>query len=111
MLYSVRLCYARGGNPVGGDMKSPLRDLLIVFTIFAGLVPFAPDLHAAPAQRFQLEAQAKQHCPSDTVVWLNIPTQIYRFKGMRWYGNTKSGAYVCRKEADAEGDRPTRNGQ
>jgi hypothetical protein len=30
---------------------------------------------------------------------------------MRWYGNTKHGAYVCRKEADAAGDRDTHNGQ
>jgi hypothetical protein len=29
----------------------------------------------------------------------------------RWYGRTKRGAYVCRKEADAAGDRDTRNGQ
>lgn len=29
---------------------------------------------------------------------------------MRWYGNTKAGAYVCRKEADAAGNRD-RNGQ
>lgn len=32
-------------------------------------------------------------------------------EGMRWYGRTKHGAYVCRREADAAGDRDTRNGQ
>jgi hypothetical protein len=92
-------------------MTTLLRSLLIIFTVTVGPVAFAADVQAAEAQRFQFEAQAKQHCPADTVVWLNIPTHVYHFKGMRWYGSTKSGAYVCRKEADAEGDRPTRNGQ
>jgi hypothetical protein len=92
-------------------MKTLLRSLLIIFTLIVGPVAFTTDVHAAQAQRFQFEAEAKQHCPADIVVWLNIPTHIYHFKGMRWFGNTKSGVYVCRKEADAEGDRPTRNGQ
>jgi hypothetical protein len=92
-------------------MATLLRSLLIIFTVIVGPVAFSVDVQAAEAQRFQFEAQAKQHCPTDTVVWLNIPTRVYHFKGMRWYGNTKSGAYVCRKEADAEGDRATRNGQ
>ena len=60
---------------------------------------------------FSSEPKAQQHCPDDTVVWLNLPTAIYHFKGQRWYWRTKSGAYVCRKEADQVGDRPTRNGQ
>jgi hypothetical protein len=64
-----------------------------------------------PAQHFPSEQAAMQHCPSDVVVWVNLPTQVYHFKGERWYGRTKDGTYVCKKEADAEGDRPTRNGQ
>jgi hypothetical protein len=54
---------------------------------------------------------AQQHCPADTVVWVNLPSGIYHFKGERWYGNTKSGAYVCQREADRAGDRATRTGQ
>jgi hypothetical protein len=92
-------------------MRTLLRILLIISAVLVGPIASATDLQAAEAQRFQFEAQAKQHCPADTVVWLNIPTHVYHFKGMRWYGNTKSGAYMCRKEADAEGDRATRNGQ
>jgi len=60
---------------------------------------------------FPTEQQAQQHCPTDTVVWLNLPTGIYHFRGERWYGMTKSGAFVCQKEADQAGDRATRNGQ
>jgi hypothetical protein len=60
---------------------------------------------------FSTEAAAQAHCPRDQVVWLNTNSGIYHEKGMRWYGRTKHGAYVCRKEADAAGDRDTRNGQ
>jgi hypothetical protein len=63
------------------------------------------------ATHFHSEQEAKQHCPNDAVVWVNTKTGIYHLKGERWYGATKDGAYVCRKEADAEGDRMTRNGQ
>jgi len=62
-------------------------------------------------QLFATESAAQSHCPRDQVVWLNTNSGIYHEKGMRWYGNTRSGAYVCRKEADAAGDRDTRNGQ
>ena len=60
---------------------------------------------------YATEVAAQRHCPRDTVVWLNTNSGIYHEKGMRWYGNTKSGAYVCKGEADAAGDRDTRNGQ
>jgi hypothetical protein len=62
-------------------------------------------------QLFASESGAQAHCPRDQVVWLNTNSGIYHEKGMRWYGNTKAGAYVCRREADAAGDRDTRNGQ
>lgn len=60
---------------------------------------------------FATEQSAQQHCPSDVVVWLNLPTGIYHLKGQRWYGRTKRGAYVCKREADLNGDRETRNGE
>ena len=62
-------------------------------------------------QQFDTEAAAQSRCPSDTVVWLNTKTGIWHEKGMRWYGNTKQGAYVCRKEAAGAGDRDTKNGE
>ncbi len=60
---------------------------------------------------FTTEDAAQRHCPADTVVWLNTRSGIYHLKGERWYGRTKHGAYVCKKEADAAGDRETENGQ
>jgi hypothetical protein len=64
-----------------------------------------------PLGTFPSEQQAQQHCSADIVVWVNLPSGIYHFKGERWYGNTRSGAYVCQREADHAGDRVTRNGQ
>ena len=62
-------------------------------------------------QLFASESAAQAHCPRDQVVWLNTNSGIYHEKGMRWYANTKAGAFVCRREADAAGNRDTRNGQ
>ncbi|HZO93120.1 MAG TPA: hypothetical protein VFB22_05075 [Candidatus Baltobacteraceae bacterium] len=60
---------------------------------------------------FDTEAAAHAHCPRDTVVWLNTNAGIYHEKGTRSYGRTKHGAHVCRCEANAAGDRDTRNAQ
>src|SRR6266849_2137195 len=93
--------------------SSVLRWLLSVFVLVALLRPdttlaLSP---SAPLTNFPTEAQAHQHCPADTVVWLNLPTGIYHLKGQRWYGRTNSGAYVCQGEANRAGMRVTRNGQ
>jgi len=98
-----------------------------IFILAVLLTTFAPSLGVGVAtsvaiagqppaltgslQLFATEEAAQKHCPKDEVVWLNTASGIYHEKGMRWYGNTKQGAYVCRKEADAAGDRDTRNGQ
>jgi hypothetical protein len=92
---------------------------LIIAALLAVSIPALPALASrsatpapgTPLAMFKLEPAAQLHCPSDTVVWLNIQTGVYHEKGMRWYGHTKYGAYVCRQEADAAGDRNTRNGQ
>jgi hypothetical protein len=80
-----------------------------------GIIAFAGIARAlspsAPLSTFPSEAQAQQHCPSETVVWLNLPSGVYHYKGERWYGRTNSGAFVCRGEADQAGDRASRNSQ
>jgi hypothetical protein len=62
--------------------------LSLITSLMFSLPAFALD-------QFSTEAEARMHCPRDTVVWLNLPTMIWRYKGQRWYGNTKHGAYVC----------------
>jgi hypothetical protein len=88
--------------------KNIITALLISATLIIGS---AFPAVTAPLTLYSTEEQAQQHCPSDVVVWLNLPTHIYHWKGMRWYGNTKNGAYVCKKEADENGNRGTLNGQ
>lgn len=87
-----------------------LRSIVLAAALFLSAL-FHAYANPTPAPHFQSEQQAQQHCPQDAVVWVNTQTGVYHLKGERWYGVTKSGAYVCRKEADAEGDRVTRNGQ
>jgi hypothetical protein len=79
----------------------------LVVGLIVALLLFAPAIRSLgqSLQLFQTEVVARTHCPADVVVWLNLPSGIYHFKGMRWYGNTLHGAYVCKAEADAAGDR------
>lgn len=60
------------------------------------------------AGQFANEASAKARCPTDTVVWVNLPSKIYHFAGTRNYGTTKHGAYMCEKEAIAANDRASK---
>jgi hypothetical protein len=89
---------------------------------FAGLLPSYSTAAPMPAAQaavvaqslpplFDTESAAQAHCPKDVVVWLNIPSGIYHYKGERWYGRTKHGAYACEKEAIKVGDRASLNGQ
>lgn len=90
--------------------------LLLTIVVFCSgawaqsqLVPLS---HSAPTLTlFQSEQQAQTHCPQDTVVWLNLASGVYHFKGQRWYRSTNNGAFVCENEADKTGSRATRNGQ
>jgi hypothetical protein len=89
---------------------------------FAGLLPCHGIAASVPAAQaavvaqslppvFSTESAAQAHCPKDVVVWLNIPSGIYHYKGERWYGRTKHGAYACEKDAIKAGDRASLNGQ
>ena len=79
--------------------------LLFMLLFVLLLVPLAAQAYQ-PAGKFQTEDQAKKRCPTDVVVWLNLATRLYYPKGHLWYATSKGGAFVCRKEADEEGNRP-----
>lgn len=71
--------------------------------------PSAPrDNATLEAGQFADEASAKARCPSDTVVWVNLPSKVYHFAGSRSYGTTKRGAYMCEREAIAAEDRASK---
>ena len=61
------------------------------------------------ANQFAAENQAKSHCPSGLVVWANLDSKIYHFSGHSDYGHTKEGAYMCEKDAEAQGMRAAKN--
>lgn len=50
-----------------------------------------------------------RYCES-AVVWLNTATGIYYYKGDRWYGHTKRGAYTCEAEAIRAGNHARPDG-
>jgi hypothetical protein len=84
----------------------------VIPKLIAGLIlSLSLALPAFALETFTDEAKAQQHCPKDTVIWLNLPTMIWHYKGQRWYANTKHGAFAGEKEAGVAGARGTRNGQ
>jgi len=60
---------------------------------------------AIAAEQFDSEQAAQQHCPSDTVIWMNLRSKSVHAKGQRWYGKTHVGAYICRKEVTIKGGK------
>ncbi len=61
------------------------------------------------AGQYATEAEAKGHCPDDTVVWANTRSKVYHFAGTRTYGKTRVGAYMCERDTVAAGIRSARN--
>ena len=67
---------------------------------------------AAPrAGEYTTELAARARCPSDTIVWANMPTRIYHYSGTRYFGHTRNGAYICEADARAAGYRAAKNRQ
>ena len=58
---------------------------------------------------FRTEQQAQQHCPDDTVVWVDPQSGGYHLKGSASYGHAEPGRYACRDEAERAGMREIGN--
>jgi hypothetical protein len=71
--------------------------------------PTATPAKPTGADEYSTEAEAKGHCPADTVVWANTKSNVYHFSGNKNYGNTKTGAYMCEKNTAAAGIRAAKN--
>jgi hypothetical protein len=54
---------------------------------------------SAQLSLFQTEMQAQQHCPNDTVVWLDFSKRTYYVKGQRLYAQGRTGIFVCQEAA------------
>jgi hypothetical protein len=70
-----------------------------------------PSATATPmgANQYASETQAKQRCGTGTVVWANLDSKIYHFSTYKDYGTTKSGAYMCERDATSQGMRAAKN--
>lgn len=83
----------------------------IIFTLLCLLIlSVSLPMHSVALELYDTEQLAQKHCPNDRVVWLNLPSGVYHYKGQRWYANTKKGAFVCEKEAVKENKRPSKRG-
>jgi hypothetical protein len=88
---------------------SSVRLLLTALALMASpRLAVAADPKASLAN-FPTAQEAQQHCPDDLIVWLDLPTRTYHYRGQHWYGSTKNGAYVCRNEAKKAAMRATRS--
>ncbi|MBN6741996.1 hypothetical protein JKG47_15925 [Acidithiobacillus sp. MC6.1] len=87
-----------------------MRNYLFIFFMSIFLACFSVQ-SASAIDLFASQEAAQVHCPKDTVVWLNTKTGVWHYRGERWYGRTRYGAYVCEKSAARAGDRGTENGQ
>lgn len=67
--------------------------------------------NAEARNQYVPDSQTSLECKGDVGVWLNTNSGVYHLKGERWYGRTKQGEYICKKDADHLGKRETRNGQ
>ena len=63
----------------------------------------APGGPSAGETQFESAAQARIHCPGDTVVWANLASKAYHYYGERRYGATRHGAYMCENDAIGAG--------
>ncbi|GEM_PF-6720418 len=73
---------------------APALAILLLVTVVGNR---APSMGVDEAPLFPTEQPAQRY--------------TYHFKGQCWYGRTKSGAFVCKQEADWAGDCGSLNGQ
>jgi hypothetical protein len=95
--------------PAASPAATPVAKPLSLPTKPAAPAPTAAATAATGANELAAEALAKAHCPADLVVWANLDSKIYHFSGNKSYGTTKEGAYMCEKDALAQGVRAAKN--
>ena len=78
-------------------------------SLSAATVPPPPVVASTTLHYFSTADAAQAHCPRDVVVWLNIPSGIYHYKGERWYGahptrriRVRKRSHCCRRSRERE---------
>jgi hypothetical protein len=79
----------------------------------AGFLPLAAAASPTPNdnQQYPTRAAAEEHCPGEVVVWVDLATRIYYYRGQDRYGSTAQGAYLCQRDVKGGGYRPNRSGR
>ncbi len=74
----------------------------------AGLVfaTMTANLHAGQLVTMHDEKQAIAYCAGGGVVWLDLTSFRYVYKGSKFYGKGKNAAYVCEVQAIQAGGQP-----
>jgi hypothetical protein len=107
--YSLRSAYpgynwavnAGTASPAACRWLSPLLGLALSCAACGG----SPTVLTA----FRTEQQAQEHCPEDTILWLDPQSGMYQLKGCGSYGLSGAGRYACRSEAERAGMRAMTN--
>jgi hypothetical protein len=86
-------------------MIAASRNVLGLVLLTASLFITMPGAEAQGLGLFRTQGQAQQHCPKDTVVWLDLKKRIYYLQGQRQYGRGRTAVFTCRNEARRSGNR------
>jgi|HubBroStandDraft_6_1064221.scaffolds.fasta_scaffold4257156_1 hypothetical protein len=75
------------------------------------LVAAAPPTQSDNLQ-YPTRAAAEEHCPGEIIVWVDLETRVYYYRGQDRYGATKQGAYLCQRDVQkGTGYKPSRSGR
>jgi hypothetical protein len=90
----VAVAQAPSMSPPPGTLHAPTR---------TGAGISTGQLTTSTLARYKTEAEAKQACAADPVVWANTSSKVLHPSGDKYYGHTKRGAYVCQTAAQSAG--------
>ncbi len=85
--------------------RFPSRLLLTALALGVAACGQKPEVLVA----FRTEQQAREHCPNDTVVWVDPQSGGYHLNASPLYGHSGSGRYACHGEAELAGMRAMAN--
>ena len=92
-------------DPLAGIQSERFQFDRLVLGILNGGAAALGSQTLAQTARFQFDQEAKDHCPADTVVWVNRRSPLYNLADERWYGRTTGGSFVCKNDAEKAGYR------